>query len=340
MRPFAGVHPLRLFLIGLVSMLLLAACGAAELPVVPTPLPTATETRTPTATRRPGVDVTPTALPTRAAATPTGGPSPTPLLGAPANVVIAPTGTRPFNPSAPRIEFFTTNVLSVVPGEQVILFWSARGADTAQIYRIDSGGNRAQLWNVGPDGQLPVDTRRSDRGELQFVLEIGDGINRVEQTLSVPLSCPDTWFFQPPPAPCPVGAAAESGLTEQPFERGRMIYIASGNRVYALFNDGFEPAWISLDNRYDPAIHPESEASFVPPPGLFQPLRALGFAWRGNDRIRTRLGLAIQSEFNYQGFVQASPAADGAETIYVTSADGTILEIVPNGESWQIITPG
>ncbi len=330
-----------LIFLSLLFTLLLGACVAAETIVIPTAQPTATITPTVTGTRRPGVDVTPSAPPTLPALTPTGGPSPTPLFGAAAAVVNAlPTSTRPFNPNAPRIEFFTTNVLSVAPGDVVTLFWSARGADTAQIYRLDSGGNRTQLWNVGPDGQLGVDTGRSDRGELRFVLSIGEGVDAVEVDLMVPLSCPDTWFFTPSPTACPTGPAAETQLIEEPFERGRMLYVGSANLVYALFNDGFEPAWVSLENRYDPSIHPESEPSFQPPPGLYQPLRVLGFTWRGNDRIRSRLGLALQPEFSYQGFIQSAPATNGTERLYVTSADGSVLELAPAGESWQIITPG
>jgi hypothetical protein len=324
----------------LALLLILSGCMAAEMPVVPTAQPTATPTPTGTPTRIASAQ-TPLPTATRAALTPTGGPSPTPLIGqANVSAVIAPTGTRSSNPNAPRIEFFTTNVLNVNPGDSVTLFWSARGADTAAIYRLDAGGNRTQLWNVGPDGQLSVDTRRSDRGQLQFVLTIGDGANQVEQVLTIPLACPDTWFFNPPPTACPLGAALETSIIEEPFERGRMIYIASSNRVYALFNDTFEPAWISVENRFDPAIHPESEPSFQPPPGLYQPLRILGFVWRGNDTVRSRLGLAIQPEFSYQGFVQAAPAINGAESVYVSSADGTVLELVPGGEGWQIITPG
>lgn len=326
--------------LALLLALLLGACVAAETIVIPTAQPTATATMTATGTRRPGVDVTPSAPPTLPALTPTGGPSPTPLFGVAAVVSAQPTPTRAFNPNAPRIEFFTTNVLSVAPGEVVTLFWSARGADTAQIYRLDSGGNRTQLWNVGPDGQLGIDTRRSDRGELRFVLSIGEGVDTVEASLSVPLSCPDVWFFTPPPTACPTGPAVETALIEEPFERGRMFYVASSNLVYALFNDGFEPAWVSLENRYDPAVHPESEPSFQPPPGFYQPLRVLGFTWRGNDRIRSRLGLALQPEFSYQGFVQTAPATNGTETLYLASADSTVLELVPGGESWQIITPG
>ncbi len=317
----------------------LTACSAAETIVVPTARPTDTVTPTETVTRPPGVDVTPTALPTREALTPTVGPSPTPLFGQPAVIGSVPTASRTPNPNAPRIEFFTTNVLSVVPGQEAPLFWSARGADTATIYRLDAAGNRTQLWNVGPDGQLRVPTSRRDRGQIEFVLSIGEGVNRVEQSITIPLACPDTWFFQPPPAPCPAAAAVETQLIEQPFERGRMLFITASGRVYALFNDGSAPAWFSVENRYNPATQPEADENFVPPPGFFQPIRVLGFVWRGNDRVRNRLGLAVQQETSYQGFVQVAPTGE-SETIYATSADGTVLELLPNGASWQIITPG
>lgn len=335
-------HPPRSFLTALaaaiLALLLISACSAAETIVVPTARPTETATATVTGTRRPGIDVTPTPVPTEPALTPTGGPSPTPLFGQAVIISALPTASRTPNPNAPRIEFFTTNVLSVVPGEAVALFWSARGADTAAIYRLDAQGSRTQLWNVGPDGRLDVDTNRRDRGQIEFVLSIGEGANRVEQSLIVPLACPDTWFFQPPPAPCPVGPAVETGLIEQPFERGRMLYVSATNQVYALFNDGSNPAWVVFENRYDPAVHPERDENFPEPPGFFQPIRTLGFVWRGNDRVRNRLGLAIQPEFAYQGFVQVAPSG-AAELLYASSVDGSVLELLPSGEGWQIITP-
>ncbi|MBE0688878.1 MAG: hypothetical protein IH587_01995 [Anaerolineae bacterium] len=334
--PSAVILKLTLALVALI--LVLPACSATETIVVPTERPTATATATGTPTREPGINVTPTSLPTRAPLTPTGGPSPTPLLGLPVVAALQPTASRTPNPNAPRIEYFTTDVLSVVPGDTVRLLWAGRGADTAAIYRLDPTGNRTQLWNVGPDGQLSVQTSRRDRIQIEFVLSIGEGINRVEQSLIVPLACPDIWFFSPSPAPCAVGPAVETAIIEQPFERGRMLYIASSNRVYALFNDGIAPAWFSIDNRYDPAIHPEIEDSFQPPPGFYQPIRILGFVWRGNDRVRNRLGLALDLESGYQGVVQAAPNGS-AETLYISSAGGTVLELLPNGDVWQIITP-
>ncbi|HYO89294.1 MAG TPA: hypothetical protein VER79_11635 [Candidatus Limnocylindrales bacterium] len=318
------------------SLLLLAGCEAASLQVIPTARPTTTATPTGAPTRTPGRDATPSAAPTQPLAPPTGGPSPTPLFGQPAAVL--PTPSRVVDPNAPRIEFFTTDVLSVAPGESLNLYWSTRNTTSANIYRIERGA-RNQLWAVGPDGSLTVPTRRADRGTVEFLLSVGDGAQTTELLLSVPVSCPDTWFFQPAPNDCPAGPARETRLLEQPFERGRMIYVEATDIVYALLNDGFSPAWIALDNRYDPAVHAESEPGFVPPAGFYQPVKELGFVWRGNDVIRNRLGLGIQPEFASLGFIQSFVTPQGDTTLYLSSADGSVLQLLPGGDQWQIINP-
>ena len=81
------------------------------------------------------------------------------------------------------------------------------------------------------------------------------------------------------------------------------------------------------------------EASFIPPPGLYQPVAILGFVWRGRDIVRNRLGLALLPEVNYQGVYQISAALDGAETLYISSADGSALQLLPAGAAWRIIGP-
>jgi hypothetical protein len=316
----------------------MVACGATAQQIIPTEPPTPTITFTPTASRTPGFDATPTAT-SDSPLTPTVGPSPTSIFGPTStSVAVAATSTRIPNPNAPRIEFFTSDVLAISPADTVTLFWSIRGANGAVIYRLDANGVRSNLWNVPPDGNLPVPTRRSDRGSVTFLLTAGQGDLAVEQVLTIPVACPDPWFFQPSPDACPAAPAAPTPLIEQSFERGRMIYVQSLNQVYVLFNDGREPAWIAFDNRYDPAVNPELEESFVPPPGLYQPLRVLGFVWRGNDVVRNRLGLGTQEEFSYEGFTQrvTTPAGDD---LYFNGADGTVLQLLPEGESWQIITP-
>lgn len=332
-RYIMRIHPLLL----IIFALLFSACGAAAQQIVPTDRPTATVTFTPTASRTPGFGATPTATPRSVAS----GPTPTSIFGSTQTPLAANvTATRVVNPNAPRIEFFTTSVLQIAPGDQLTLFWSVRGARGATIYRLDANGVRGNLWNVPPDGNLAVSTSRRERGQVSFLLVAGEGELETTQTLTVPLLCPDPWFFQPAPDSCPTGPAEPSLVVEQPFDRGRMLYIQSRNRVYALFNDGNSPQWLSFENKYDPAIHPELDESFEQskPPGTFQPLRALGFVWRGNDVVRNRLGLGTNAEIGYDGFAQTVQTG-GQDTLYVNSADGTVLELLPEGDAWQLITP-
>jgi hypothetical protein len=316
--------------------LLLAGCGASAGPIIPTQRPTASATFTGTPTSE-AADASPTPTATSPDLTVTAGPSPTALFGpAPTSVAAVSTATRVPNPNAPRIEFFTSDTLAVAPGDAVTLFWSTRGSAGAVITRTDTN----QLWNVPPDGKLSTQTRRRDRGQITFVLSVGEGDLNTQQSLVIPLSCPDAWFFQPPPDACPTGAAEQTTLVEQPFDRGRMVYVQSRNKVYALFNDGRQPAWVSFENRYNPAKDPELDENFEKslPPGKFQPLRALGFVWRGNDTVRNRLGLGLQAEARFDGFVQSAPTADGKENLYLNSSDGSVLQLLPGGDEWQIIT--
>ncbi|NDJ60036.1 MAG: hypothetical protein GYB67_02875 [Chloroflexi bacterium] len=345
---FAGL------LLAALLTLFTGACVAAAVPVVPTPRPTVTPTPTITPSPTLPPNVTLTIPPSPIPPSPTGGPSPTPLFGPTRTPLgIAVDATRPVNPNAPRIEFFTTDVAAATPGQPVNLYWSTRGTTNAVIYRLERG-IRNQLWNVAPDGSLSIPTRRSDRGDLEFLLVVGDGTQRSEFELIIPLACPIVWFFVPPPEACPIAEAVETQIIEAPFERGRMIYIGFidsidasigasytpyANTVYSLFNDGADPAWVAIPNRYDPAIHPEFEPSFVPPPGFYQPVRRLGFVWRGNDIVRSRLGLGTQPEFNFSGFVQTAPTSDGGTALYISSADETVLQLLPAGAVWQIITP-
>lgn len=314
----------------------LSGCAAGTVQVIPTARPTDTPTPSPAPTSTPDPDA-PTATPTITPTLP-GGATATPLLGP----TRTPSGdeTRPppaANPNAPRIEFFTSDKITAAPGEEVTLFWSTRGATRTVIYQLNRSGERERLWNVGTDGTQRVSTRLRDRGQVDFLLVATHGSLETEQRLSIPLACPVEWFFEPSPAECPDVEAVETFLIEQPFERGRMLYIGSRNQVYALFNDGFEPAWVARENRYDPAIHPEREEAFVPPPDRYQPVGRLGFAWR-SDVIRNRLGLALQPELAYDGFVQVYTLPNGTEILYISSRDATVLQLLPRGESWQIIT--
>ncbi|MDQ7027763.1 MAG: hypothetical protein Q9P44_19655 [Anaerolineae bacterium] len=317
-----------------ICIVLLSACEAGTDFVIPTDPPTITPTFTPSPSNTPARNVTPTRVPTQVAQL--GGASPTPLFGATRTSLPPdfPTATRQFNPNAPRIEFFTSDPLAVQPGSSVTLFWSARGVDNAVIYRLDEDGSRTQAYNVAPDGNLPLSTRSSDRGDLRFLLTIGEGINYTEQEILIPLQCPIDWFFSPPPEDCADNAPLETAIVDMTMQRGRMVYIQDSDVVYALFNDGQQPSWIRYENRYDPEIHPSRDESA--PPDMLQPLDQLGFIWRSDNDVRTRLGLGLQEAITIDGFVQTSTLR-GEEVVYISGANGVVLQILPGSEIWQVI---
>ncbi len=320
-------------------MMIASACSATAQQIIPTDLPTATASYTPSPTHTPARNITPTRRPTQVAQV-IDGASPTPLLGSTRTPAPdEPTSTRVSNPNAARIEFFTSDVLEVQPGGGVTLFWSARNVDSAVIYRLNPDETRQQVWNVPPDSSLNIQTRSSDRGQLSFMLAVGEAETYNEARLTIPIRCPIQWFFTPPPNECPAQEAVDTTIIEQPFERGRMVYIADRTQIYVLFNDGNNPAWLSFNSQYNSEIHPESEANFVPPPGLFQPLRELGFLWRSNETVRNRLGLGTSEAKNFQGFYQTAPSSNEREDLYLTAGDNTILNIIPGGQIWQFVSP-
>lgn len=314
---------------------LLAACEASTGYVVPTSLPTVTPTFTPSPSPTPGTNATPSAVPTEDIDP--DAPTPTPLLGEVSIIVAtqAATPTRSLNSNAPRIEFFESDQLVVNPGNDITLYWSVLNVDRAVIYRLDADGSRSQAYNVFADGALTVPTRASDRGQIDFVITAND--NQVEAQHTVLLRCPVDWFFSPAPDDCATGDPDETSITDQQMERGRMLYVESRDVVYVLFNDGQEPAWLSFENRYDPDVHPERDENA--PPEFIQPLRELGLVWRTNDAVRTRLGLGIAEGIDFAGFVQSAPVGTSREMLYISGADGTVLQLLPGNDEWQIIAP-
>ena len=327
-----------LYIIIIISSFLLAACETGTTILVPTDPPTPTETYTPAPSQTLGAVIPPTITP-RVIAQSTGGPSPTPLFGTTRTAVPDdfPTPTRPFNPNAPRIDFFTSDPLSVAPGAEVTLFWSTRNVDNAVIYRLDRDGVRSQVYNIPADGNLTITTSRSERGTLHYVLSVGEGIDNVEEEITVALQCPDAWFFSPAPQDCALGSAIPTRIIDMEMERGRMLYIEESNLVYALFNDGLadSPTWLSFENRFDPERHPARDENA--PPDWIQPINELGFVWRGDADVRNRLGLGLREALEYEGLIQTAPTTRNQEILYVSASTGVILQIIPGNAVWQII---
>jgi hypothetical protein len=235
------------------------------------------------------------------------------------------------------VDYFITNSELAVPGGTVTLFWRVIGSNTARIYRLDAQGNRTGFWEVGAEGRLTVETDPTIPNEARFLLTAERGTAQVEQLLVIPMECTAAWFFQPPPeGECPSNLAIPSLQVEQRFESGLMIWLAVSRQIYVLFADGATPGWVVVADNFQEGL-PERDDSFVPPPGLLQPVRGFGLVWREDETLRERIGWALESEIGYDGIWQSSTNEDGAETIYLRLRDGGIIRLLPEGEGWELV---
>lgn len=321
------------------ASLLLAACGADAQPVIVTQPPSATSTPSPTATATLAVAALPTATPqpTRPASTRTPGPPAAfPLVPTVPPAPETLTATAAPTHLAAAIRYFTTDSEFVTPGENVTLFWSVDGAGRARIYRVDENGERLFRWDVMGEGQITVATRATDRDAARFLLAAQIGQVEIEQLLLIPLRCVDIWFFDPPPDACAAAPAELTTQAEQTFERGRMVWVAALDRVYAVFEDGGRPAWAMYPDEFNEG-DPERDESLAPPPGLEQPIRGFGLVWRNNPRVRERLGWAVSPEVAFEGMMQADSAEPSLATLYLRLRDGGILALNAQTNEWDVL---
>jgi hypothetical protein len=321
------------------AVLLVAACGGASDPVLPTARPTFTPSpeASPTPARIVNASLVPTRIPT--ATIDLAGPSPTPLIG---DVPTRPRYTltpteQAIVPGGLQIDYFTTSATTLTPGDSLTLFWSVKGADRATIYRLDAKGKREQLWNVGRAGSLEVGTRSSDRDVVQFLLVVGDDTNHLDQTLAVPLKCTEPWFFEPQPEGCPASPPLVSTEAQQTFQRGLMIWVQAQSRIYVMFNDGQKPTWADYPDEFKDG-QAERDPALVPPQGLLQPIRGFGLVWRTREQVRERLGWATTAEVAFDGALQGDASVQGG-VMYLRARDGNVIELRDKGTSWKLVTP-
>lgn len=117
--------------------------------------------------------------------------------------------------------------------------------------------------------------------------------------------------------------APEQGTlaAEQPFEGGHMFWRADLKRIYVI---EFNGRWLSLDDTWS-EDQPQS-AGLKPPPGLYEPVRGFGKAWRENPNVRQALGWGVNNERGYIGAVQ-----EFARGIMLWSDQGNIYALYSDG---------
>jgi hypothetical protein len=104
---------------------------------------------------------------------------------------------------------------------------------------------------------------------------------------------------------CPSGPAETIFMAQQTFERGTMFWWSIGD-IYALSSDvvsGQTNTYWQMQDRWQEGMA-DDDPSMTNPPGLLQPIRGFGLAWRTNAQVRNAIGWALANEDGYSGTYQ------------------------------------
>lgn len=236
----------------------------------------------------------------------------------------------------PTILYFQADVTIADPGDTIQLEWASVGATGGDLVRIAPGGPIVQWWAVAPTGTFDYTISPSERNFVSFGLTVSDDDGLLDSRyLSIPLTCPDTWFFSPAPDSCPRDAPLYSIGAEQPFEDGFMLWVEAEEYIYVLFDDDiFSPRWMIYPDTWQEG-EPLCDAGPIPP-GYFQPQRGFGKVWCEQADVRDRLGWATELETGYDTAVQQD-SAPKYSTRYVRAADGNVWKLLPERSGWEKI---
>ena len=236
----------------------------------------------------------------------------------------------------PVIHYFRANVEIADPGETVVMEWASSGGVEADLARIERGGPYLEFWDVELTGTFTYTIPTHEREFVQFQLAVIDAEGDIAYAgLNIPLTCPDTWFFEPAPEGCPGDAALFSRGAEQPFEHGAMVWVEGRDGIYVLCDDDVHsPRWTFYEDTWEEG-EPLCDTPPVPP-GFFVPERGFGKLWCEEHDVSERLGWATAQEVGYDGALQRD-SAPKYTTLYLRAADGNVYKLLPERSGWEKI---
>ena len=244
-----------------------------------------------------------------------------------------PTATTPAL-TAPTITYFRSSINMPDPGDTIQLEWDTTNSEQVTIYRI-YGGQLGTFWTLEPTGVMSYTINASERNTISFALYASragyDGY--AQDTLEIPLTCPNEWFFTPAPDECAAQDTLISAGAEQPFEHGVMIWVQELDRIYVLYDDEGNGEWNAFTDEWDPG-EPENDPSINPPPGLYQPQRGFGLVWREQPDMQTRLGWATAPETSFTTAYQTTARFKYNET-FLQALDGGVCHLLPERSAWE-----
>jgi hypothetical protein len=173
-----------------------------------------------------------------------------------------------------------------------------------------------------------------ERNPIPFMLFAGrEGAETAQAGVTIPLTCPDDWFFSPAPDGCPANTALVSDAVEQPFEHGVMVWVKEQDRIYVFFDDPTSPKWnIYTDDWSDG--DPIDDPTIIPPAGLYQPVRGFGLIWREEPDVRRRLGWAVKPEAAFSTAYQTTSRFKYND-LYLRALDGNVWRMLPERSGWE-----
>jgi hypothetical protein len=240
--------------------------------------------------------------------------------------------------NTPIIDYFVVVPTEARSGDILQFFWKTRNGTAASIWRVKADGAPGQTWAVPLEGSKDIITDAAGRTE-RYILSVTNGHRTVELSAEVEVSCEGNWFFDPPPEEgCPEADPQFTAAVFQGFERGQMFWLQATNQIVVLFNDGGQPAWVSVGNTFADGM-PEDDPALVPPEGQRQPRRELGKAWRETPGVRDRLGWALGDPVPYNATYQRVRYDGGDLGLYFNDTVGAVIELLPDGKSWNAFSP-
>lgn len=234
----------------------------------------------------------------------------------------------------PIIHYFQANVTIADPGDTIELQWGTENALQVTLYHLLPSGQFGTFWDVTGTGTMTYTINTSTRNFERFMLFATNAVTQTASAmLTIPLTCPDTWFFSPHPDICPAYAAIVSPGAEQTFEHGVMLWVGGQDRIYVLFDDSHYPKWASFTDEWDEG-EPEYDPTITPPSGYYQPTRGFGLLWREQPGMRDRLGWATTTESGYTTAIQWTSYSRYNDT-FIRAADGNVWRLLPEFSGWE-----
>jgi hypothetical protein len=212
--------------------------------------------------------------------------------------------------------------------------WSAVGESALLCLRFASGWTN-NCYDVPLSGNRTLVIEGHFREDIVLELEVMN--ERGELALAsiyMPLDCPDElWFFDSPPASCPLEGPVDSFAAVQHFEGGWMLWIEETDAIYAFY----EPSrtYGVFYNGFEEPDDPTADnGDYDPPDGFYVPKRGFGLVWRNNSYIRETLGWALEPEAGFDTTYQSN-ADPQYRRLYLLDEDGRLVIIDNYFSTWN-----